>query len=187
MTGKLTVAIALVVSGLIVLALPSGSGAASGEVQDVRVTNFPELQQVKGAVAIEGVVRHASLQTLKQILVPPVQPTQTTRLVDAGVIEGDGFTAIVLSLDGSAKGRILRPGTVGAILIPEEESIARIFQEEGLAHFPLEVNVALVPDAPRSFASEPAPFVLAFPRYRVRLYNTAETTVSVNLFAYLTN
>jgi hypothetical protein len=29
--------------------------------------------------------------------------------------------------------------------------------------------------------------MLGFPRYRVRLYNTTDKTVSVNLYAYLTH
>ena len=132
------------------------------------------------------VSRSALKRRIKEILVPPVDPKETGRLIDAGVLTTDGFTSAVLSLNGQAKGRILRSGTVGAILIPEEESVIRAFEEEGQAQFPWEVSAALAAGAPRSFASTPVRHIVGFPAYRVRLYNTSDKTVTVSLFAYLT-
>lgn len=37
------------------------------------------------------------------------------------------------------------------------------------------------------FASRPERFTIAFPHYRVLLYNTTDRTVSVNFFDYLVN
>ena len=118
---------------------------------------------------------------------PPVEPKEIGRLIDGGILTMDGFTSAVLSLNGQAKGKILRSGTVGAILIPEEETVIRAFEEEGLAQFPLEVSASLSTGASRSFASTPVRLTVAFPRYRVRLYNTSDKSVTVGLFAYLTN
>lgn len=157
------------------------------ETQRVIVTNFPELQQVAGTVSVEGPVRHSTLQRVKEILVPPVEPEETGRLIDGGVVTVDGFTSAVLSLNGQTKGKILRPGTVGAILIPDEESVIRAFEEEGQAQFPLKVSASVTSGATRSFASDPVRLTVGFPRYHVRLYNTTDKTVTVNLFAYLTN
>jgi hypothetical protein len=182
-----TIAVLTLASGTIVLALLPAGGALSQEIQHVLVTNFPRTQQVSGTVSVEGPVRHASLQRVKEILVPPVGPMETTRLIDGGTVTTDGFTGVVLSLHGQARGKTLRGGTVGAILLPEEEPIQEAFEEEGLVQFPLEVSAALEPGGARSFASSQQRLAVGFPRYRVRLYNTSDRTVTVSLYAYLTN
>ena len=187
MTSRIGVAGAvIVVLGSFLVVLPVGS-ASSDEIQDVAVVNFPDLQQVAGTVSVAGPVRHAVLQSLKGILVSPVGPEETTRLMDGGVLETDGFISVVLSLNGRPKGKIVSSGRIGAILIPEQESIARVFEEEGKAQFALEISAALSPEEAGSFASSPKRSTVAFPRYRVWLYNTGERAVTVNLFAYLTN
>ncbi len=199
MQHKTTVAILIIFSiALILLVLPADHAVSQG-LQSVQVTNFPQLQEVTGtvavegrvsvvgAVSIEGPVRHAALREFKEILVSPADPEETSRLTDGGILEADGFTAVVLSLNGRARGKILEPGTVGAILLPEEESVTRAFEEEGEYQFPLQVTAGLTPGASGSFASQQTPATLAFPRYRIRLYNTSNTTVTVNLYAYVTN
>ena len=176
----------IVVLGAFLVALPDGR-ASSDEIQEVAVVNFPDLQQVAGTVFVEGPVRHATLQSLKEILVSPVDRERTTRLINGGVLETDGFTSVVLSLNGRTQGKHVRSGTVGAILVPDEETVVRAFDEEGLVQFPLEVSVSLSPEEPSSFASDPKRLTIAFPRYRVLLYNTGNRTATVNLFAYLSN
>jgi len=172
----------------LVLALtPAGPLRSQEDVQRVFITNFPQTQQVAGTVAIDGVVRHAALQHLKDLLVAPVSPKETTRLVPAGTLTTDGFTSVVLSLNGQTKGRTMRAGSVGALLIPDEETVTRAFEEEGLFQFPMEIKALSVPGASLYFASEPQRFMVGFPRYRVLLYNTTDKTASVSLHAYLTN
>jgi hypothetical protein len=187
MQRKVVVYALTLLSGLFLLGQISPVKGQEEEIQRVLVTNFPPLQQVAGTVSVEGPVRHATLQRVKEILVPPVEPKEISRLIDGGVVTADGFTSAVLSLNGQAKGKILRSGTVGAILIPEEETVIRAFEDEGQAQFPLEVSASISSGASRSFASTPVRLTVAFPRYRVRLYNTSDKTVTVDLFAYLTN
>ncbi len=177
----------ILLSGALLANLVPPVKAQMDEIQQVLVTNFPGLQQVAGTVSVEGPVRHASLQQIKEILVPPVAPGETSRLIDGGVVTVDGFTSAILSLNGQVKGRILRSGTVGAILTPDEETVIRAFEEEGQEQFPVEVSAPLSSGASRSFASAPTRVTVAFPRYRIHLYNTSDRTVMVNLFAYLTN
>jgi len=179
------VRIAVMVAALIA-AVPSGSSPAQ-DVQEVIVRNFPELQRVEGAVSVEGPIRHSDLRKLQEVLVSPVGPTETTRLVEGGVLETAGFTSVVLSLSGRGQGKILKPGSVGAILVPDEESIVKALEEEGQIQFPLEITAAVKPGEARSFASKQTQHTVGFPRYRVMLYNTTDKTVAVNLFAYLTN
>jgi len=187
MQSKVAVLALTILSGVLLLGQISPVKGQEAEIQRVLVTNFPERQQVAGTVSVEGPVRHSTLQRVKEVLVPPVEPKEIGRLIDGGILTMDGFTSAVLSLNGQAKGKILRSGTVGAILIPEEETVIRAFEEEGLAQFPLEVSASLSTGASRSFASTPVRLTVAFPRYRVRLYNTSDKSVTVGLFAYLTN
>jgi len=175
------------VAGLAIAGTTPAGRAATQEIQRVFVTNFPDVQWIKGVVSVDGPVRHAMLVSLKEIHVPPVDPKETGRLIDGGVVSTDGFTSVVLSLSGQTQGKVLRSGAVGAILIPEEENITIAFEADGQIQFPLEVNAALASLPFRSFASQQARFTVGFPRYRVRLYNTTEKTATVSLFAYLTN
>ena len=176
-----------VLLAVVVLAVLAVLVAAAGrEVLDVQVLNFPDPQRVRGVVTIEGTIRHADLVRLPDIIVPPVKPTETTRLVSAGTVVTDGFTHAVLSLNGITKGDALKGGVVGAYFLPEEESVARSFIEAGQVQFPLEVIAQTAPLG-AYFASKPERQVLGFPSYRVLLYNTTDKTVTVNLFAYLTN
>jgi len=181
---------ALVVLGLAVAAVaattPAGR-AATEALQRVLVTNFPEVQRVAGTVAVNGPIRHAAFFSVQDVRVPPVDPKETGRLIDGGVVSMDGFTSVVISLSGQTQGKVVRSGAVGAILVPEEETITTAFEEDGQIQFPLEVSAALTSLPFRSFASQQTRFTVGFPRYRVRLYNTTEKTATVSLFAYLTN
>ncbi len=175
----------IVLSVLIVLAAVALLAAGRREAQDVLVLNFPDPQRVMGAVTIEGPIRHGELARLPDIIVPPVKPTETTRLISAGTLTTDGFTYAVLSLNGLTKGDVVKAGTVGVFLVPEEESIIRTLHESGQVQFPLEVASGVSPASPY-FASKSERVAVAFPRYRVLLYNTSDKTVTVNLFAYMT-
>ncbi|HZM71354.1 MAG TPA: hypothetical protein VFB95_13430 [Candidatus Cryosericum sp.] len=177
----------LVIAAAVILAATPAGRAAAREIQQVFVTNFPEVQRVSGAVSVDGPVRHASLVSIKDIRVPPVEPKETGRLIDGGVVSMDGFTSVVISLSGQTQGKVVRSGAVGAILVPEEETITTAFDEDGQIQFPLQVSAVLTSLPLRSFASQQERFTVGFPKYRVHLYNTTEKTATVSLFAYLTN
>lgn len=172
---------------LLVLLAPGDDLRSQEEIQRVVVTNFPRTQQVAGAVSIEGTVRHATMLRLRDILVSPVGPKETTRLVEAGTLSTDGFTSMVLGLNGQTRARATRPGAVGALLVPDEEAVIRAFEEEGLTQFRHEIAAPSVSGASLYFASGQERFTVGFPRYRVYLYNTTDKTATVNLYAYLTN
>jgi hypothetical protein len=102
-------------------------------------------------------------------------------------VETEGFTHVVLSLRGEVQGKLAREGSVGAILLPDEEPVVRTFQQAGQYQFPLEV-ASTVRTADRGyFASQPGRHPLAFPSYRVLLYNETDRSVEADLYAYLTN
>jgi hypothetical protein len=180
-------ALAAVVVVLVVsLLLPSGGRAAEDTSRPVRVMNFPVLYKIEGQVEVPSPVPHSALVRLKEVTVPPVEPTETGRLIDGGTIDASGFTTAVLSLSGRASGRALRSGVVGAYLVPDEEAIVKAYEEDALMQFPIEISAPLQTSTYRLTAMQQSKAGLGFPRYRVRLYNTTDRTVTVNLYAYLT-
>ena len=122
---------------LLLLFTPSGQ-TLSQNIQSVLVTNFPDVQRIEGKVNVKGAIRLAEMVTFKEIIVPPVDPTETTRLVEAGTLITDGFTNVVLSLHGVVRGDVKRSGDIGVILIPDEKTVQDAFNEQGKIHFSLE-------------------------------------------------
>ena len=187
MAAKKLGVVALVGATAVLFLFTPAGRAVSQSLQEVFVVNFPDRQKVEGSVVIDGAVHLAELKAIRDLLVPPVGPTETTRLVDGGVLVTEGFPSIVLSLHGSVRGEVKQQGDVGVFLIPDEESIQQAFNEQGMMHFILETRAPGVSAQTPYFASTQPRYNVAFPRYRVLLYNTTDKSVNVNLFAYLTN
>jgi hypothetical protein len=168
------------------LALTPSGDALSETVRQVFVTNFPPVQEVAGEVRVKGPIRLSELVRFDDVLVAPVQRSETTRLIRAGTLETDGFPNLVLSLHGQVKGSVARMGSVGVILLPSQEGIQQAFDELGLMHFALEAVALGVSSETPYFASDQPRFTVGFQAYEVLLYNTTDKTVNVDLFAYLT-
>lgn len=184
-----TLAVVGLVLSLFIGALAVGqetAGLGSG-LAKVLVANFPETWQVEGEVAVRGPVSHAAFLAQRDIQVPPVSRADTTRLVAGGTVTTDGFSAVVLSLTGQIKGEVLRPGTVGVLLLPDDETVEHALDEQGQVLFPMEAIASSVSGRLPYFASEQPRFQVAFPRYRAYFYNTTDKSATVSFFAYLTN
>ena len=125
--------------------------------------------------------------TIKDVIVPPVRADQTTRWVEAGVLETAGFPNIVLSLHGEVKGELTKKGQIVGVLIPTADSISKAFDEQGLVHFGLDVAAVGPLGDVSYFASSQPRYTIGFSSYRVFLYNETDKTVTANVFAYLTN
>ena len=163
----------------------AASGAVSRAAQEVFVLNWPAVQRVEGTVTIERPVRLSTLVRRGDLIVAPVHPSDTTRLIDGGLIEAEGFGHVTLSLIGTTKGEVGRSGTVGAFLVPDVETAVEAFHERGDTLFALQVEAAAVSSASPYFASNQPRFQVGFPRYRVFLFNTSDKTVDAELYAYL--
>jgi hypothetical protein len=153
----------------------------------VVVLNFPSKWLVEGQVEVKSPISHASMIALRDVQVSPVARKDTTRFVAAGTVTADGFSSVVLSLTGQIKGEVAKPGTIGALLVPDEEPVLRALDEQGQLLLTLEVVADSVSGRMPYFASDQPRFQVAFERYRVYLYNTTDKTAEVSLFAYLTN
>ena len=183
---KSALIVLLVAASLGFILSPRGTAVAQ-EIQSVIVTNFPKVFNISGTVTVEGPVKMAKMTALREVVVPPVSPKDTVRLIQGGIVNSDGFTSMVLGIQGQIKGEVYRAGTVGVFLLPDEESIVRAFEEKGVMQFATEVNAAGVSGTSSWFASDSSRSPIAFPRYRTYFYNTSDKTVTANLFAYLTN
>jgi hypothetical protein len=185
MARKLAYAVVLVMAfGLTLALLPDDTAQAqrSGEVERVEVTNFPKVQPVTGTVEVEGPIRQAELVGFGETLAVPAAPTALSELVEAGVLQADGYGWATLSLAGEVRGRGAA-GRVGAMLVPDVEQARRAFHD-GRLLFPLDISADIEPGAVWT-ASEPRRVPLAFPRYRIYLYNTSDRTVATRVYAYL--
>lgn len=156
------------------------------KIQNVRVINLPKTQKIDGTIEIKG-FKHSFLDRREKIIIPPVQRSNTNNLTDVGVVQADGFTSVILSLQGEVQSKSFTPGTVGAILIPNEKPIISAFTQDQAILFPLEVKTDVVPGLFRYFSSKPTKQMVGFPQYRIFLYNSTDKSVEVNLYIYLIN
>ena len=187
MTRPRWIAVTLALAAVVLFVIGPGGEVASQTIRQVIVTNFPQLQHIDGEVEVRGPVRQSKLVAVRDITVPPVRPNDTTRWIDGGTLNTDGFPRVVLSLHGVVKGMVQGTGSVGAILIPDEQTIQEAFNEQGMIHFPLNVIADGVSSKTPYFASPQPLHTIAFRDYKVWLYNSTDKTVTVNLFAYLTD
>jgi len=170
----------------IALMLPAAS-VPSAEMLNVHVDNLPETQQIKGSVSVDGPVSHIQFVKKEAIVVPPSRRAEPSEMAHAGSIESNGFTSITLSLQGEVKGGSAGTGTVGVLLIPDEEPIVRAFREARRLQFAIECVSNLKSGDSIFFNADQVNQRLTFPRYKVFLYNTTSKTVESNLFMTFTN
>lgn len=180
-----TLPAALAVAAVLVLGFALlGEGAdRSGEGEPVVVVNFPDPQEVR----VQGTPSQAELVRFEQVVLGPsstAERPEEWRL--AGSLDAGGFSWVTLSLGGLIQGTLPGPGSVAAVLVPDEGPVVRALTEDGVVLFGLEVAAALAPGE-EYFAAAPVRLPVGFSRYRVYLYNTGARSVEANLYAYLGN
>lgn len=173
----------LLLAAAAVALLPTSS-VLSQSFREVRVLNFPDAQRIEGKVEVPNPIPHSKFLRRPREIVPPVRREEVTKLVEGGVLEVDGFTEVVLSLQGEVRGTLYRGGTVGAILIPDEEPIVEAFNLGDRLQFPLEVKADVAVETAPYFSAQVTKRV-AFPRYRVYFYNSSDKSVEAYLYLYL--
>ena len=151
---------------------------------DVQVNNFPDLQQVRGSVSIEGTTKYIKKEGL---VVPTSRRTELSEMVYAGTIETDGFTSILISLQGEIRSEAFSSGTTGVLLIPDEKPILRTLRDAKRIQFPIECMVHTKSGDPVFFESEQVQQRIAFSRYQMYLYNTGNKSIEANVYLYLLN
>lgn len=151
---------------------------------DVRVNNFPETQQVRGSVLIEGTTKYI---TKENVIVPTSRRAELAEMVNAGTVETDGFTSLLISLQGEMRSDVFSSGTIGVLLVPDESAIMRALRDAKRVQFPIECKVRVKSGDPVYFESEQVQQRIAFSRYKVFLYNTMNKSAEANVYLYLSN
>ena len=119
-----------------------------------------------------------------QSVSPHIARTDTQLLLEVGTVETDGFTEMRISIAGEFKEAVPRSGTVGVILIPDINPFTYLLQQEGQIVFATEVKVAIGGQPGAIFYSEAVPAKVAFPSYKIYLYNDTSSAASVNVYVY---
>jgi len=152
----------------------------------VGVLNFPDVQTVQGGVEIAEPIPANEMVRFTDTTVTTVKRHQTNRLISGGIIETGPFTAVSLSLGGFVEGTPPEPGTIGAVLVPDEDFVLEALKE-GVYLFPIEVTMTIPQESLPYVGTRSETHQLTFPRYRVYFYNTSQRTVKTQLYAFLMN
>ena len=144
---------------------------------------------MKGEVKVKGDLMPRCRQVLFQNLnVTPAGRLDTARLTYAGILEADGFPAMTLTLLGKCMAPVPVPGSIGAILVPDNNWAKQALDKEDIFLAGAEVATKVSPgqDRTKTYFSTPSKaFPVGFPRYRVYLYNTTDRTATADLSIYL--
>ena len=154
------------------------------ELTQTFVVNLKDPHPIEGNVLVPDPIPHSDMAAMMDVVVAPATRAQTSLWTEVGSLATNGFTSVVLSLHGQLRGSTGGTGVVALVLVPEEESVLRAFAE-GEVHLELEAIADPVPGGEMYFSGSQAGLPIAFPSYRVYLYNTTDRSASVDVFAYL--
>ncbi len=168
----------------IVLGLAFAAGFGVQELTQTFVVNLENPHPIVGDVAVSTPIPHSDMVAMVDIVVAPAGRTQTSLWTEVGSLTTEGFTSAVLSLHGQLRGSTGGGGVVAVVLVPEEENILRAL-DEGEVHLELEAIAEPAPGDAMYFSGSRAGLPIAFPKYRVFLYNTTDRSASVDVYAYL--
>jgi len=127
-----------------------------------------------------------SLFEKRGIIVNSVERSQLQSLIDAGTIETEGYSEIILNMGGIPNAEPQKPGIIGAILIPDIPPFDEAFRNWGILPAVIELTVE-IKTGDQSFIAKQKRFDVGFPRYRLLFYNTTDTTMKIAFFAYRTH
>jgi len=176
----------IVAAGLLA-AVAVATLAQSSGLTEVFVANLPKIFEVQGEVAVKGTVDHAVSVEREGVVVTTSHRGEWTELVPAGTVDTSGFTSVTLSLQGEVKAANTADGTVGVLLLPDQEPVLRALKDAKRVEFPIESACALAKGGSAYFDAGSITQTVAFPRYRIFLYNTAPHAVEANVYLYLRN
>lgn len=175
-----TMAAHLTVFSLLAIMLPFQ--AFSKEVTDVKVVNFPDTQKIRGSVWLEGTTKAVKREG---VLLSPARRNELGELVQIGQVDTDGYTSVSLFVQGEVKSVTFLSGSIGLMMIPDEEPILRALKEAKQVQFPIETACSIKSGDSEFFSCELANLNIGFPRYRIYLYNTLDKSAEVNAYLYL--
>ena len=161
--------------------------AVASQSTDVHVDNFPETQQIKGSVSIEGPLIHSKFVKKEGLLVPISRRGESSEMLHGGIVDAEGFTSIAISLQGEIKSSSFTSGSIGVVLVPDEEPVLRTLREAKRIQFPIECSAQIKSGDTSFFSADQTYTRVTFPRYRLYLYNTLNKSADANVYILLSN
>lgn len=135
---------------------------------------------------LERMEQSSALVGLRGLMIPPIERSETTNLIDAGVVDTDGYTHMTLNLAAELKGHAGKKGVIGVILIPDVGPFGHVYRTLGLIPASVEFVVDATPGGGSYVMAEQRTFDVGFPRYRALIYNSTGTSATDAFFAYRT-
>ncbi len=163
------------------------SQLALASPSEVHVENFPETQQIKGTVSIEGPLMQSKFIKKEGLLVPISRRGEPSEMLHGGIIDVEGWTSIAISLQGEVKSSSFASGTIGVVLVPDEEPVLRSLREAKRIEFPIECVAQIKSGDMSFFSADKTHTRVTFPRYRMYLYNTLNRAADANVYIHLSN
>jgi hypothetical protein len=136
---------------------------------------------------MEAIDGSSALVGVRGLAIGTVMRADVRSLVDAGVVDCDGYEGIVMNLAGQMKGADDAGGAVGAMLIPDVAPFDRAYANMGLLPEGLEISVRISSRTSPYFMAKQQRADVGFPRYRVLLYNETASPLGVSFFVYRTH
>ena len=104
---------------VLTLAAVAGLGSAGfvgyQELTRTFVVNLKDPHPIEGTVNVETPIPHSATQSLFDVVVAPASRDEPSLWTEAGTLETDGFTSVVLSLLGQFRGNPSGPGSIGLV------------------------------------------------------------------------
>ena len=135
---------------------------------------------------LEKMEQSDALIGLRGLMIPPIERSETTNLIDAGTIDTDGYTHLTLNLAAELKGHASKRGVIGVILIPDVQPFEKAYRILTWIPTSFDFVVGATPAGSSYLMAEQRTFDVGFPRYRVLLYNSTGTSATVAFFVYRT-
>ena len=187
------------ISGLVVLLLGWGvwsqvSSSTFETPPSVNVLNFPPVQAITGGVdvrggkiQVDGPIRQSEFFSFHET-VTQVPRSNVLHLVDAGVIDTRAHAEFVVTVNGRVNSKnVGKPGHVGAILLPEIDSVIEARTSDNQLQFALDTFADIPKGRVGWFAGGSERYTAAFSRYHLLLYNDTDSAVALNVYVNLIN
>jgi hypothetical protein len=137
-----------------------------------------------GTLPLSGQI--APLSAFEGISVTTVDRSDTSRLVDGGVVAVEGAGGFVVTIAGELRGRADKDGVIGVLLVPELPFFTNLYRNRKLILSAAEFTAPVAAGASSYFMSPSKHAPVGFPAYHLFLFNTTGAAATVNVYIYPT-
>jgi len=183
---------------LIALALLASLASFAARADSVVVSNFPEVQAVRGTVQIDGslkieqpveVTGHLDdtrfVAFEDRIVGPQVAGAMPRQMHFLGSLDATGYGSVVISVATFVPTGWSEHGKVGVLLVPAVAIVHEAADRDGSTPLALRFDVEVSNAGGTTAAASSERLPLAFPRWHAYLTNTSGASLEVHAFLML--